>query len=154
VAARFGITEIPAVSGGCCLAEPNFSRRLRDLRLHEGVHDLDAVKLLFHGRHFRLNDGIKFIIGRDEADNTALENLRPHGYLWIHATEGNGPTCLLNATANAEELALACSIAARYVKASAQGPVRFTVRMPNASRHEELTASPVDEAEFLARRII
>jgi tRNA-specific 2-thiouridylase len=152
VAARFGITAIPAVSGGCCLAEPNFARRLRDLRAHESVHDLAAVKLLFHGRHFRLGDDVKLIVGRDQADNEALEALNPRGYLWIQAAVGNGPTCLLNATASEEELALACAIAARYVKAA--GPVRLTVRMPDGSRHEEVTAAAVDEAEFLARRVV
>jgi hypothetical protein len=154
VIARFGITEVPTVSGGCCLAEPNFSRRLRDVRLHEGVHDLDAVRLLFYGRHFRLGDAVKLVVGRDQADNDALEQFSPRGYLWIHATEGNGPTCLLNATADDEELALACSIVAYYIKASANGPVRLTVRMPDGSRHEERLASPVDDAEFQARRVI
>jgi tRNA-specific 2-thiouridylase len=154
VAARFGITKIPVVSGGCCLAEPNFSRRLRDLRAHEGTHDLDAVKLLFFGRHFRLNDGIKLIVGRDEEENHGLEQLRPHGYLWLHATEGNGPTCLLNATADETELTLAASICAHYIKNPEKRPVRITARMPDGSRHQELTVLPVDEAEFLARRIV
>jgi hypothetical protein len=154
VADRFGLTELPKVSGGCCLAEPNFSNRLRDLRLHGTLHDLDAVRLLFHGRHFRLNDDVKLIVGRDQGDNEGIEKLSPRGYLCIHATEGNGPTCLLSATANEEELALACAIVARYIKASAQGPVRLTVRMPDGSRHEEMTASPVDEAEFQSRRIL
>lgn len=154
VAARFGITDRPAVTGGCCLAEPNFASRLRDLRLHGGAEDLDAIRLLFHGRHFRLGDDVKLIVGRDQADNEALERLLPRGYLLLHASEGNGPTCLLNATAGDEQVRLAASLCAHYVKAAARGPVRITVRMPDGSRHEEHTASRADPAEFEIRRIL
>jgi tRNA-specific 2-thiouridylase len=154
VAARFGLTDLPKVSAGCCLAEPNFSRRLRELRKSGGIQDLDAVNLLFHGRHFRLNEDVKLIVGRNEEDNNDLEKLQPRGYLFLHATVENGPVCLLSATANEKETALAAAICARYVKAAAHGPVRFTLRMPDGSRHEELVASPVAQSEFEARRIL
>jgi tRNA-uridine 2-sulfurtransferase len=154
VAARFGITVLPTVTGGCCLAEPNFANRLRELRKHGAARDLDAIRLLFHGRHFRLSEDVKLVVGRDEGDNAALEKLSPRGYLWLHATEGNGPTCLLNATANEAEVALAASICAHYVKAAAHGPIRVTVRLPDGSRHEEITTGPVDQALFEARRIL
>ena len=153
LAARFGLNELPAVSGGCCLAEPNFARRLRDLRAHEGVADLDAVKLLFRGRHFRLAADIKLIVGRDQADNEALEALNPRGYLWIQAAEGNGPTAFLHAAATDDELDLACALTAHYVKAGAQGPVRFTVRTPDGARDEERTVARNDRSELLARLI-
>ncbi len=154
VAARYGITDLPAVAGGCCLAEPNFAARLRELRRHGESGDLDAIRLLFHGRHFRLSPEIKFIVGRDEADNAALERLRPRGYLLLHAAEGNGPTCLLQATANDRELAEAAAILARYLKAAARGPVRIAVRMPDESREEALTASPMPDDLFQRKRIL
>ncbi len=154
VAARFGITALPNVTGGCCLAEPNFANRLRELRKHGGARDLDAIRLLFHGRHFRLTEEIKLVVGRDQEDNAGIEKLNPRGYLWLHATEGNGPTCLLTATANDGEIALAASICAHYVKASAHGPIRVTVRLPDGSRHEERTTGPVDPALFKAMRIL
>ena len=153
VAARFGITHIPAVGGGCCLSEPNFSRRLKELRGQDGARDLDAIRLLFHGRHFRITDDIKLIVGRDQEDNAGLEKLSPRGYLWLHASEGNGPTCLLNASAREEETALAASICAYYIKPAAPGPVRITVRMPDGSRHEEL-AVPRAEAAAVEARLI
>jgi hypothetical protein len=154
VAARMGITTLPTVSGGCCLAEPNFANRLRELRKHGSAQDLDAIRLLFHGRHFRLGEDVKLVVGRDEEDNAALEKLPLRGYVWLHATEGNGPTCLLSATANEAELTLAAAICAHYVKAAAHGPIRITVRMPDGSRHEEITTGPVDQAVFEARRIL
>ncbi len=154
VAARFGITKLPSVAGGCHLTEPNFASRLRELRKHGGALDPDAIRLLFHGRHFRLSEDVKLIVGRDKEDNADLEKLAPRGYLWLHASEGNGPTCLLNATANEAEVKLATSICAHYIKAAAHQPIRITMRMPNGSRHEELIAGPLDQAVLQAIRIL
>ena len=66
LAAQFGITEFAQPAGGCCmLVEESFSRRLVDFLTHNPPEalNLEEVALLSVGRHFRLYDGTKAIVG-------------------------------------------------------------------------------------------
>lgn len=153
LAARFGIRDIPPVAGGCCLAEPNFANRLRDLRCHGRLQDLEAVRLLFHGRHFRLGPTVKLVIGRNEADNAALLRLRPRTCFLLRPAEGNGPTALLDGAADAVQQAEAASLVARYLKAGRTGSARLAIAPPDGGAETLVTAAPMDEPRLLARAI-
>lgn len=76
LAAEFGIGDFPQPSGGCCLLpDPNFARRLRDFLDHYAKETVtpEQMALLAVGRHFRLDDDVKVIVGRDEGENNFLE---------------------------------------------------------------------------------
>ncbi len=61
-------------AGGCLLNDPHFSIRLQELFAHtpEALLTTNDVMLLKLGRHFRLADNLKIIVGRHEVDNDFL----------------------------------------------------------------------------------
>lgn len=115
LAAEYGLTDWPAAAGGCKLTEPHYSARLRELRRHEGLKDVERIRLLQFGRHFRLSPGVRLIVGRDERDNEALEQAAlTNQYVVLHIVDIPGPTALLTAGATEAEIACAVGICARY----------------------------------------
>ena len=74
LAKEFGINDYPCPAGGCLLTDPGFAKRVRDLLGHDAF-TLDNIRLLKFGRHFRLSEDTKLVVGRDEEDNNALQSL-------------------------------------------------------------------------------
>jgi hypothetical protein len=76
LAEEFDLGDYPQPSGGCCLLpDPHFSRRLRDFVAHYPKESVtpEQMALLSVGRHFRLDEDVKVIVGRDEGENNYLE---------------------------------------------------------------------------------
>jgi tRNA U34 2-thiouridine synthase MnmA/TrmU len=127
LAAEFGLKDWPAAAGGCKLTEPHFSARLRDLRAHEGLRDTEKIRLLRFGRHFRLGDGARLIVGRDAQDNDALDQVaQAGGHTVLRVVDVPGPTSLLTDSATEAERACAAGICARYSDAGDQ-PVEIEI---------------------------
>lgn len=74
LAKELGVTQYPSPGGGCLLTDRNFAIRLQDLVTNDQLN-LPDITLLRYGRHFRLSDKVKLIIGRDETDN---QNILEH----------------------------------------------------------------------------
>jgi len=62
-------------AGGCLLTDPNIARRMQDVFDRCEDWDLRDAKLATLGRHFRLNDRLKVIMGHNEAENVRLAGL-------------------------------------------------------------------------------
>lgn len=65
------ITEYNQPAGGCLLTDRNFASRIRDTLKH-GYRNFRETIALQWGRHFRINDDFKAIVGRDQNENDAL----------------------------------------------------------------------------------
>ena len=76
------------------LTYEGFSHKVRDLIEHKQL-DLDQVKLLKIGRHFRLSDKAKLIVGRSQEENKRLSETTSKGAIFIRAKDFPGPTALL-----------------------------------------------------------
>ena len=115
LAEEFGIVDYAQPAGGCCfLPDKNYARKLRDLLAYNG-HDVDPddMMLLKLGRHFRLSDDVKIIVGRHEAENQFLERFQQQrGRVWVE--KFSSPLTLIEGQPSAAELELACCITARY----------------------------------------
>jgi len=70
----FGVEDYPSPAGGCKLTEPNFAKRLKDLKVHEGFEDIRLIELLKAGRHIRLPDGGRAVVGRSKMDNDMIRS--------------------------------------------------------------------------------
>lgn len=148
LAERFGLVDYPQPAGGCCfLPDANFARKLRDLLAHRGTEvDPDDMMLLKVGRHFRLGDAVKIIVGRHESENDYLERFREgRGAVWVDAF--SSPLTLVEGQPSAEELELACRITARYSAGRDQAEV--PVRWRFADREGQLVVQPVREDSLL-----
>jgi len=94
LAKEFNVQSYIPTGGGCLLTDKNFSKRLKDLFAH-GYQDAADIILLSLGRHFRLSDHHKAIVGRDEAENTRIsEQARPSDILF-QLEEFLGPLVIL-----------------------------------------------------------
>ncbi|MDP2921334.1 MAG: 7-cyano-7-deazaguanine synthase [Candidatus Omnitrophota bacterium] len=79
LAKEFGINDYPCPAGGCLLTDENFSTRLKDLLKYIPDYDISDLHLLKVGRHFRISDNLKFIVGRDEKENERLMTFAKDG---------------------------------------------------------------------------
>jgi len=114
LAKAYGITDYPTPAGGCLLTDPGFSRRLRDLRDHEGLDEVRNIHLLKIGRHFRLPSGRKVIVGRNEVENKKLEDLAYAGDALLDPRRIPGPTVILPGGGSDTDLMEAARACARY----------------------------------------
>jgi tRNA-specific 2-thiouridylase len=96
LAERYGITGYSTPAGGCLLTDKNFSEKLRDLFEDKQAVTPDDIRLLTVGRHYRLDAGIKIVIGRDNRENNVLMSLAPRGYHLFVPHDFPGPVALLN----------------------------------------------------------
>ncbi len=153
LAARLGIDDFPAPSGGCCfLADANFARKLRDLIEHrdpEKIKRGDLV-LLKVGRHFRLAHDTKVILGRDEAESRFLR-LEARERWTCQVAGGKGSFAVVDGEPDEARLLEAASLAARYCAASAAGDVDVELR--RAATLRNCAVAPASEAATKRWRI-
>lgn len=151
LAKKFGVADFPAPAGGCLLTDKGFSERLRDLFAHQEGSTENELRLLRYGRHFRLKDQSKLIVGRTQIDNdNLLRHVDPDADTVIKVQSFPGPVAVLPSGSSPDVVTLAASICAGYSKAPALTPVdvditsagiRTTVRV--------LGLMPSDVSKFL-----
>jgi len=90
LAEKYGIKEYPTPAGGCLLADPGFSQRLRKLMEWRGRLLVEDIRLIKSGRLFFEAEGI-IVIGRDEKDNEKIRKSILDSDIIITTTEGKGP---------------------------------------------------------------
>lgn len=148
LAERFGLIDYPQPAGGCCfLPDENYARKLRDLLAHRGPGvDPDDMMLLKVGRHFRLGQEVKIIVGRHESENDYLERFRDgRGAAWVEAF--SSPLTLIEGAPSAADLELACRITARYSAGRAESEV--PVHWAMGDQVGQLVVEPVREDALL-----
>ncbi len=96
LAERYGIRGYSTPAGGCLLTDKNFSEKLRDLFEDKQEVTPNDIRLLTVGRHYRIDAGVKIVVGRDNAENSVLVSLAPHGYHLFTPHDFPGPVALLN----------------------------------------------------------
>jgi len=71
LALKFGLKSYSMPAGGCLLTDIKFSKRAREA-MKNNEWQPEMISLLKIGRHFRLPDGNKLVIGRNEKENELL----------------------------------------------------------------------------------
>ncbi len=115
LAEELNIENYSCPSGGCLLTEKEFSVRLKDYFKYNTEDDINKIKLLKTGRHFRLNDHCKVIVARDESESKKLE-FYTHVGLMMDPVEQGPIALILSNDLNHKDLELASKIIARYCK--------------------------------------
>jgi tRNA U34 2-thiouridine synthase MnmA/TrmU len=115
LAAKFGIKEYPNPSGGCLLTDPGFTKRVKDLIAHDDLN-LESLRLLKTGRHFRLSDKTKLVIGRDREENDELEGLIKDGDVCLRLRDRQGPLSIVRGPADEALIKKAAQIVAQHTK--------------------------------------
>ncbi len=126
LAKHFGWEDYPSPAGGCLLTDIQFSARIRDLLAHETFESSDTL-ILKNGRHFRLPEGSKLVLGRNEHENDFLEHVTSSKYLLLHVKNINAPSGLLSASASPHEPIHAARILLSFTKISLEELVEVAV---------------------------
>ncbi len=137
LAKEYGWEDYESPGGGCLLTDEHFSNRLREFIDHDSL-TVDEIDLLKYGRHFRLPNGAKLIVGRNHEDNEALMKTTSDKYLPV-TLDIIGPFALLGCHATPEERLLAAKITLTYARSSAKEQYEVLV---GEERH---TVSPFEE---------
>jgi tRNA-specific 2-thiouridylase len=130
LAEEFAIGDYPQPSGGCCLLpDPNFARRLRDFLDHFPKETVtpEQMALLAVGRHFRLDDDVKAIVGRDEGENNYLE-YAGEGLWQFRTVDHPGPTALTADSLTPAHVEQIAGLMASYSDGKNEPEVRVEVR--------------------------
>ena len=154
LAQEFGIDDYPQPAGGCVLIEKTFAKRVRDAFEHLGKDEvgLTQFRLFRYGRHFRIAEDVKIIVGRNQEDNEQLEGLA-QGRIRIDPLDVMGPTTLVEGQPSEEQLSLCCSLAARYCDHEPGIEIRMQVVCPNGVEVVGVRPLEVDDPRILEWRI-
>ena len=150
-AVEFGIREYAAPAGGCLLTDVMFSKRLKELFAHDD-YEISSLHLLKTGRHFRINERMKVIIGRNQHDNTLMEGYAKNTDIMLHTAHFPGPTALISGNATSEELQTAASLCVLYSDAPKNQPMKVNVFQDKT--HLSVIEAQAEEREQAAKWII
>ncbi len=130
LAAEYGITDYPAPAGGCILADPILSRRIKQLYSVDSIVQsaeisVADVRALLVGRQFVLPGGGWLILGRDEKENLTLAELAQDEDAVLLMDDWPGPTAVLKKAGTSYkkagdlkmDLQFAAGLVVRYGKA-------------------------------------
>lgn len=150
LAAEWNIQEYPTPSGGCLLTDPGYSNKLYDLFQHlaPGQERVTDIQLLQLGRHLRLTDRFKIVVGRNQEENALLEGLFEPGDWWIETVGHKGPVVHGRGTPTDAELTLAARITAHYSRAPKGLPTRVHLKRLGHETEQELEVVGVAPTEL------
>jgi hypothetical protein len=155
MARRYGLSQHESPGGGCLLTDARFSVKLKDLFDHSPAErtDVEDVELLRVGRHFRIDPGLKIVLGRSAAENDRLRDLEREDRWLVEPVDFNGPVALVCGPHGEPALDHAARLLAAYSREVPEGRRvrwheggRAHVRSlpPPVSPQEDPTACGVD----------
>lgn len=147
LAKKYNIVDYPCPAGGCLLTYKEFADKLRDLLKHRKRVSLKDIALLKSGRHFRFMKN-KIIVGRNEAENRTLLQLKAPNDYRFEVPDCGSPTTILQGSKTMKAIKKAAGLTAYYSDNEAEmilvkyGPSDFvksiTVSAPTQSEVEKL----------------
>jgi tRNA U34 2-thiouridine synthase MnmA/TrmU len=145
LAEQMNVNGYPNPAGGCLLTDKGYSIRLKDLFTHQGGYAEEELHLLRYGRHIRLNEKTKIIVGRNQKDNDDIvKYYRSGSDILITIQEIPGPTVLLS-PGSREDITAAAAICAGYSKAQKGREVIAEVTTPEGSNTVRVVGTPPSE---------
>jgi tRNA-specific 2-thiouridylase len=114
LAQDLGVTDYPCPAGGCMLTDPIMAERLKDLFAHVPDYGFNDLQFLKIGRHFRLANDLKIILGRNHEENEKIALLASQGATIFLPENFRGPTAYVCESSDGDNDALVGAILARY----------------------------------------
>jgi tRNA-specific 2-thiouridylase len=111
---QYGIRDYESPAGGCLLTDSNFSHKLKEFIDFDKKFTVDDIDILKYGRQFRLPDGAKLIIGRDEKDNEMIDKISNSKFIKAIAPDLVGPTSLISKDASLNDKHIATKLILTY----------------------------------------
>ncbi len=153
LAREFGLKNYPAPGNDCCfLIDQTYAVRFFDLMKHREIKllTMEDVIRLRTGRHFRIKEGYKIIIGRNEAENNLLEKYAGEKMPIIKASFEKGPVGLIEGFFDDEDIRAASALVAGYGKGRHLKSVEFmAVTKDKTFEYSVIPVEPERYSEFL-----
>lgn len=140
LADKLGVKDYPCPGGGCLLTYEDFAAKVRDLLAHGERLTPWNTSLLRVGRHFRLPNEVKLIVGKNEDENLRLAAAAGSEAIVLDSVSSPGPTALAYGDLAAEAVRTCAGVLARYMD-SAPGKRchQVAVRRPGTAEPDLLT---------------
>ncbi|MCW9026355.1 MAG: 7-cyano-7-deazaguanine synthase [Thiovulaceae bacterium] len=117
LAKEIGLEDFESPGGGCLLTDENFGKKMFDYIAHENDFEVKDIPVMKFGRHLRLPDGAKLVVGRNKDENGHLQDIDNDKYTHLKTVGIPGPHGLLSKSASKSDKALAGRIMLAYTKA-------------------------------------
>ncbi|MGI0065030.1 MAG: tRNA (5-methylaminomethyl-2-thiouridylate)-methyltransferase [Nitrosopumilaceae archaeon] len=151
LAKEYGIEDPPNAGGGCLLTDPAFSLRAKDLFSHTETPTTNDIDLLKIGRHFRLDQSTKLVVGRNHNENEMIKSLALPGDVLFEARDHVGPVSILRGKNNSDYMDFAAQITLRYSDAP-KSESSIVITELNGKKIEIL-AKAIEEPSYVKYRI-
>ena len=151
MAKEYGIENPPNAGGGCLLTDPQFGIKAKDLFDHIETPTINDIDLLKIGRHFRLDDETKFVVGRNKDENEMIKAIALPGDILLEAKDHVGPTSIIRGKNAQKHVQFASSVTLRYSDAPKEQSGVIIVK--NDDLTEEITTERANEEYYIKFRI-
>ena len=151
LAKEYGIEDPPNAGGGCLLTDPAFSLRAKDLFSHTETPTTNDIDLLKIGRHFRLDQSTKLVVGRNHNENEMIKSLALPGDILFEARDHVGPVSILRGENNGDYMDFAAQITLRYSDAP-KSESSIVITELNGKK-TEILAKAIEELAYVKYRI-
>ena len=142
LAKEIGLEDFESPGGGCLLTDDNFGKKMVDFIKYD-TFEVKDIPVMKYGRHFRLSDGAKLVIGRNQEENQHLQAIQNDKFYHLKTIGIPGPHGLLSKNASQEDKEFAAKAMLTYTKATQDGEYKI------AFDGEEVTAFPLDSREAM-----
>ncbi len=151
MAKEFGIENPPNAGGGCLLTDPAFGLRAKDLFSHTETPTVNDIDLLKIGRHFRLDEKTKLIVGRNKDENDVIKALALPNDLLFSAKDHMGPVSMLRGENLENHKQLCAAVTLRYSDAPKESDQ--TILVQQGEQQSQITAKSAAETDYIHFRI-
>ena len=151
MAKKYGIENPPNAGGGCLLTEPHFGIKAKDLFSHTKNPTINDIDLLKIGRHFRLDEETKFIVGRNKDENEMIKAISLPGDILLEAKDFVGPVSILRGINSKKHLKFASSVTLRY--SDAPNNEQAIVSIKDNDLVEEIASKSAEEDSYIQFRM-
>lgn len=148
MAKTYGIENPPNAGGGCLLTEPAFGIKAKDLFDHIETPTINDIDLLKIGRHFRLDEKTKLVVGRNKEENEMIKAIALANDILFEARDHMGPVSILRGESAKDHIGFASSVTLRYSDAPKDKEGIVTV-----NKEKEVVAEPANEESYIKFRI-
>ena len=151
MAKKYGIENPPNAGGGCLLTDPAFGLRAKDLFEHienPTINDIDLLKI---GRHLRLDEETKLVVGRNKDENEMIKAIALPDDVLLEARDHMGPVSILRGKNADKHISFASSVTLRY--SDAPKDEQNYVRVIKDKVQDEVIANSAKEESYIKFRI-
>ena len=151
MAKEYGIEDPPNAGGGCLLTDPAFGKKAIDLFGHTETPTINDIDLLKIGRHFRLDENSKLVVGRNHDENQMIKSLALADDLLFEAKDQMGPISLIRGKDFTRHKEFAAAITLRY--SDAPDNKDCVVMIKKGEIVEEISTKCASEEDYQGLRI-